>query len=134
MRDTVIDDNIRKYARANVDVNDKVEVQILKISNELSGKSITKPISITPLNLSTHGMKFVTRYRLPVGIKVTMEVMINRKKIVLNGKITRVLQEAETEFYDCAVKFTDIAEFDAALINEFIKKKTVLKINELRSQ
>lgn len=127
----MIDDQIRKYARSEIDENDLIEIKITRIATNLKG-TLINPISVEPLNLSARGVKFRSRLAFTTGIMLDLWMKVEDKLIQTTGKVIRM--EENGDGFDYAVSFGLLKEYNKVIITSFVKRKTIDHIQELRGQ
>lgn len=127
----MIDDQIRKYARAEISEEDSVEIKITRIATNAQGKMIN-PIPVTPLNISARGVKFCTEFVFPTGIMLDLVIKIEDKIIQTTAKIVRM--EKAGDIYAYGVTFGLVKEYNSVIIASFVKRKTIDQIRNLRGQ
>jgi hypothetical protein len=133
----MIDDQIRKYVRAEVTIDDAVTASITRIAINVRGADI-RAIPITPLNISARGIKFSSSYDFTVGILMDLDIQIEDKKIQTTGKIVRKevgeTQGAHETVYEYAMSFSRLSEYNQIIITSYVKKKTIDHIQRLRGR
>ncbi len=127
----MIDDQIRKYARATIEENDLIEVKITRIATNLKG-TLVNPITVIPLNLSARGVKFKSNLAFTTGIMLDLWMKVEDKLIQTTGKIVRM--EEDDDGYTYAVSFGMLKEYNKVMITSFVKRKTIDHIQHLRGQ
>lgn len=127
----MIDDQIRKYVRADVDINDPVEIKITRIATNLKG-TLVNPISVTPINISARGVKFSSELAFTTGIMLDLWMKVEDKIIQTTGKVVRMEEDGDS--YNYAVSFSMLKEYNIAIITGFVKRKTIDHIQHLRGQ
>lgn len=128
----MIDDQIRKYVRAQIDENDTVVAYITRIANGAK-EAIIQPISVVPLNISSRGMKFLSNLTFSRGIIMDLSVKIEDKNITATAKVVRMEPDANG-YVSYGVLFTQISDFHQIIISNFVKRKTIDYIHQLRNQ
>lgn len=127
----MIDDQIRKYVRAEIEEDDHIEASITRIASNLRDAPVN-PIPITPLNISAKGLKFYAKYRFTTGIIVDLRIKLEDKIVLTSGKITRMEEIEDGHVY--AVSFNVIKEYNSIIISSFVKRKTIDHIQRLRGE
>jgi hypothetical protein len=127
----MIDDQIRKYARADISDGDMVKVQITRIATNLKG-AMVNPIPVQPINISARGIKFSTNLIFTTGIMLDLSIKLEDKIIQTTGKLVRMEKVDETFKY--AVSFSLLKEYNKNIISNFVKRKTIDHIQHLRGQ
>ena len=125
----MIDDKIRKYNRVIIGEDDKVDVNIVSISN-YKGEAVLRPIAVDPIDVGAYGMKFICRYQLTKGAKIGMTIRLYDKKIETVSIVVRV--EKVDIKYNVAVSFIGLTEYQVLILSSYIKRKTVDSIRKLR--
>lgn len=125
----MIDDQIRKYVRAEVDETDNISVQIIRIATMLKGAEV-KPIKVKPLNISARGVKFESELDFGSGIMLDLLIGIEDKTIQTTCKIVR--KEFTKGLYHYAVTFSLLKEYNVLIISNFVKRKMIDHIQQMR--
>lgn len=130
----MIDDQIRKYVRAEVTNDDSVEVKITRIATNTKG-IIINPIVVRPINISARGVKIESHLVFTTGIMIDLWIRIEDKEVTTTGKIVRMEPAGDkSEFYHYGISFSLLNEFNRIIIASFVKKKTIDHIQHLRGQ
>ncbi len=127
----MIDDQIRKYVRAEIEYLDAVDIWITRIASNLRD-AVVNPIPVEAINISARGVKFESNLLLPVGIMVELRMKIEDKIVQTSGKIVRVEQDGDNYCY--GVSFSILKEYNKIIISSFIKRKAIDQIHKLRGQ
>lgn len=125
----MIDDQIRKYVRAEIDETDNVTVNIIRIATMLKGAEI-KPITVRPINISARGIKFESEYDFGSGIMLDLLITIEDKTIQTTCKIVR--REQVEKKYQYAVTFSLLKEYNVLIISNYVKRKMIDHIQQMR--
>lgn len=128
----MIDDQIRKYVRAQIDEQDAVLAYVTRIANGTK-EAIVQPIPVKPINISSRGMKFLSKLTFSRGILMDLMVKIEDKNITATAKVVR-MEEAADGFVSYGVLFTQVSDFHQIIISNFVKRKTIDYIHNLRNQ
>lgn len=128
----MIDDQIRKYVRTEIDNSDNIEIKITRIATNVKGTNIN-PIEVYPINISARGVKVMSNYALTIGIMVDLWIRVEDKIVQTTGKIVR-MEPVEDKVYHYAISFSLLNEFNRIIISSFVKRKTVDHIQQLRGQ
>lgn len=126
----MIDDTIRKSMRVNVEEVDSLVVKILGIAINDKSKNV-KPTEVECLDISISGLKMASSLEFMVGIKLSLQISIDKKQMMINGRIVRRNREKDDFIY--GVAFAPLSDFEKIVLNNYIKKKAIANIRELRS-
>jgi len=127
----MIDDQIRKYVRADIGDMDNVEVSITRIASN-KREAVVNPIQVRPLNLSARGVKFNIDLALTTGIMLELRIKVEDKLVTTMGKVVRM--EDTKKGYNYAVSFIMLKEYNKIIISSFVKRKTIDHIQQLRGE
>lgn len=125
----MIDDQIRKYVRAEVDETDNLIVNIIRIATMLKGAEV-KPIVVRVINISARGLKFESEYKFAAGIMLDLLIGIEDKTLQTTCKIVRAEQVNDKHQY--AVTFSLLKEYNVMIISNFVKRKMIDHIQQMR--
>lgn len=126
----MLEDRMRRYARATIRPADSVRVFIIGLGNNSQGLKVLSPIEVKGIDISVGGIKLQTTYEMRKGIKVKLKIVINGHQIETEGTILRVEEAEEGRYY--ALQFAEMRDFMKLIINNFIKQKVVRDIRRLR--
>jgi len=125
----MIDDQIRKYVRTEVDENDNITVSIVRIATMLKGAEV-KPIVVKPINISARGLKFESELDFGTGIMLDLLITIEDKTLQTTCKIVRG-EQIQGKF-QYAVTFSLLKEYNVMIISSYVKRKMIDHIQQMR--